>query len=205
MSGERILETPISEEEVRRLAAGDMVFLRGEVIVMKTAGYARSLDLAGRAESLPVDFRGAAVYHCFTALEETETDFETRYLGPTLSFRYSELAPRMIEELGVRVFIGKMGAPMDDRSLDAMAAHGCVHLGQIGGVTAYNSRQLQGPLQVFWPDLTGGERCMVYRTEGMGPLVVSMDTAGGSLFARVNEAKRRAAQDILDRKGRWKG
>jgi tartrate/fumarate subfamily iron-sulfur-dependent hydro-lyase beta chain len=197
VSKEYVLETPISEEAVRRLAAGDMVFLRGEVIAMKTAGYARALGWVAEGKTLPADFEGAAIYHCFTALDERGGGFKTHYLGPTLSYRYSELASRMIRELGVRAFIGKMGAPMDEGCLEAMTSHGCVHLGQIGGVTAYNSQQLEGPIRLFWPDLVLGERCLVYRTEAMGPLVVSMDTRGGNHFARVNEDKHRAVDQAL--------
>ncbi|MFH1955242.1 MAG: fumarate hydratase C-terminal domain-containing protein [Pseudomonadota bacterium] len=196
MSREQILETPLSSEEIRRLSVGDMVYLRGEIIMMKTPGYARALDLASRGENMPVAFNGAAIYHGFTALKEEEGGLRTHYLGPTLSYRYSELAPRMISELGVKAFIGKMGASMSDETLTAMKEYTCIHLGQIGGVTAYNSHQLEGPIKAFWTDILG-ERCLLYRANSMGPLIVSMDSRGQSLFVQVEQQKRVAIRQIL--------
>jgi tartrate dehydratase beta subunit/fumarate hydratase class I family protein len=102
MNMKRVLETPLSVGEVRDLIIGDMIYLTGEVIMMKTPGYARALSMASRGEILPVEFLGAAVYHGFVALKKKEKGFETHYIGPTLSYRSSQLAPRMIAELGVR-------------------------------------------------------------------------------------------------------
>jgi tartrate/fumarate subfamily iron-sulfur-dependent hydro-lyase beta chain len=186
-----ILETPLTSEDISRLSVGDLVYLKGHIIMMKTPGYARALDCASRGEKMPVPFNGAAIYHGFAALDEEGENIRTHYLGPTLSYRYSDLAPRMISELGVKAFIGKMGAPMSEETLESMKRDCCIHLAQIGGVTAYNSGQLEGPVKRFWTDIAG-ESCMIYKAKKMGPLAVSMDTRGESLFSRVEALKRSA-------------
>jgi fumarate hydratase subunit beta len=200
MSWQRVFETPLSADEIRKLSVGDMIYLRGEIVMMKTPGYARALEMASKGEALPVEFSGAVIYHGFVALEKKEDGFKTHYLGPTLSHRSSELAPRMIAELGVRAFIGKMGAAMSDETQKAMEKYGCIHLCQVGGVTAYASSQLEGPIKVFWTDIIG-EKCLVYRANDMGPLVVSMDAKGGNLFARIEQQKRFAIERILAKTG----
>ncbi len=196
MSLKNILKTPLSSQDVRELTVGEMVYLSGEVIAMKTPGYARALDMASKGMSLPVDFEGAAIYHSFSALEETEKGMNLLYIGGTLSFRSNALAPKMIEELGVRAFIGKMGAPMSDEALRDMEKYGCVHLAQTGGVPAYNSSQIEGPIKIFWKDIVD-EKCMIYRVHNMGPLIVSMDSRGGNFFQNIEHQKRISIENIL--------
>jgi tartrate dehydratase beta subunit/fumarate hydratase class I family protein len=85
---------------------------------------------------------------------------------------------------------------MSRETLAAMEKHGCVYLGQVGGVTAYTSPQMEGPIKVLWPDMIE-DKCLVYRARKMGPLVVAMDTKGGNLFEKVEEEKRQAIKVIL--------
>lgn len=191
----RLLTTPLSLDDVRALSIGDMVYLRGEIIMMKSLGYARALDLASKGETMPVDFYGAAIYHAFVAMKKNGV-YKTHYIGPTLSYRTDNLASQMIRQLGVRAFIGKMGASMSEKTLKAMQECGCVHLAQIGGVTVYNTSQLQGPVNVFWADLVE-EKCLVYRAHKMGPLVVSMDSKGGDFFKQIDKEKNLAVEQIL--------
>ena len=64
MSATHELQLPLTEAAVRSLALGDMVYLSGDIVI--TAGlptHQRILEHIDGGKPLPIDLRGAALFH----------------------------------------------------------------------------------------------------------------------------------------------
>jgi L(+)-tartrate dehydratase beta subunit len=97
----------------------------------------------------------------------------------------------------VRIVIGKGG--LAQGSLDAFSELGGVYLAVIGGAAALETTWVEAIEDVDLDDLNP-ESLWKFRVRGFGPLLVSMDSHGGSLYTQVNQsarAKRAAALAAL--------
>ncbi len=99
---------------------------------------------------------------------------------------------------GVRLIIGKGG--MGERTLDAFREIGGAYLAVVGGAAALETTWIEAVEDVDMDDLNP-ESLWRFRIKGFGPLLVAMDSHGGSLFAKVAQdvAARRAA--VLEKIG----
>jgi len=72
-----------------------------------------------------------------------------------------------------------------------MRRHGCVYLAFTGGAGVLAASKMR-VLQVYWEDLGLAEAVWHLSVENFGPLVVSIDANGESLYEKVlEEAKKR--------------
>ncbi len=60
---EHRLSTPLTDEDIEQLRAGDVVFLSGTIYSSRDAAHKRLFDLLDKGEDLPFDLRGAAIYY----------------------------------------------------------------------------------------------------------------------------------------------
>ena len=98
---EHHLHTPLSEADVQKLVAGDVVFLSGPLFTARDKAHA----LMRRVGS-PVSLEGAALYHCGPLI----LDNRVLSAGPTTSGRMARYTDEILG-LGVRAIIGKGGLP----------------------------------------------------------------------------------------------
>ena len=93
---------------------------------------------------------------------------------------------------GVRIIIGKGG--MGPATLDAFREFGGAYLAVVGGAAALQTTWIEAIEDVDFEELNP-ECLWKFRIKGFGPLLVTMDSHGGSLHAQVNAeaAARRAA------------
>lgn len=120
--------------------------------------------------------------------------------GPTTSFRMESLEPRFLDLFGVKVIIGKGG--MGPRTLEALRKHTVVYAAFTGGAGALAARGLGRVKGVHYLDELGmAEAVWVFEAREFGPLVVSMDSHGGSLYEGVNRTTGENLRDILKERG----
>ena len=62
------LTTPLSEEDVLKLRAGDKVLITGEVYTARDAAHKRLIEMMERGEPLPFEPKGAVIYYVGAAL-----------------------------------------------------------------------------------------------------------------------------------------
>ena len=96
------LHTPLSDADVEKLVAGDVVFLSGPLFTARDKAHA----LIRRA-GCPVSLEGAALYHCGPLI----LDNRVLSAGPTTSGRMARYTDEILC-LGVRAIIGKGGLPL---------------------------------------------------------------------------------------------
>ena len=101
----------------------------------------------------------------------------------------------MISRYGVRAVVGKGGMGPDTQQ--ALKEHGAVYLHAVGGAAALMAGRVEEVLAVHKLEEFGvPEAIWVVRVADM-PLVVTMDSQGGSLHAEMEEESARALRRLL--------
>ncbi|MEE8403735.1 MAG: FumA C-terminus/TtdB family hydratase beta subunit [Candidatus Hydrothermarchaeaceae archaeon] len=169
-----LLEVPVKGEIT--LKVRDIVYLTGEIITARDRAHRMLVE---EGATLPVDFN--TIYHCGPLVKKTN-GFEVISAGPTTSSRMERYTKAMVGRFGTRIFIGKGG--MGEESQRIFKENGCVYLAFTGGAGALAARCIKEVKGVHWEDLGMPEAVWRFRVENFGPLVVAMDSRGGSLYKR---------------------
>jgi L(+)-tartrate dehydratase beta subunit len=104
----------------------------------------------------------------------------------------------MMEQHGVRLIVGKGG--LAKGSLEAFRDLGGAYLAIIGGTAALETTWVEAIEDVDLDDLNP-ESLWKFRVKGFGPLLVAMDTHGGSLYDAVNAEARSRRENTLAKLG----
>ena len=213
MSATHELQLPLTEAAVRSLALGDMVYLSGDIVI--TAGlptHQRILEHIDGGKPLPIDLRGAALFHLGSYSRDTrgrEEDqakrgedkgakrggFEVLYMNPTTSTRFNPYMPKFIRTFGLRAVGGKGG--LDAECARAMKETGCVYLSFLGGGATLHSQAIKEVVSVAWDDFIAHYRLVTLRVEMLGPLTVAIDAHGNSLYDELRTAAQARLPEIL--------
>jgi L(+)-tartrate dehydratase beta subunit len=100
--------------------------------------------------------------------------------------------------LGVRLVIGKGG--LGAGSLEAFSDLGGAYLAIIGGTAALETTWVEAIEDVDLDDLNP-ESLWKFRVKGFGPLLVAMDSHGGSLYDEVDRKARARRENTLAKLG----
>jgi L(+)-tartrate dehydratase beta subunit len=130
----------------------------------------------------PLDLKGTAVFHAGPIVREIEKErYELVSIGPTSSIRMEKWAAAFLEKTRVKMMIGKGG--MGAGTVAGCQRHGAVHCVYPGGCAVLGAEQIEKIEKVFWPELGMAECIWVLTAREFGPLIVSIDAQGNSLFA----------------------
>lgn len=193
------LTTPLSEDAVRDLKIGDVVYLNGEIFTARDEAHIRALEYLNEGKELPLKLNDAAIFHCGPIMQKKGDEWQLIAAGPTTSSRMNSLEPELIEKFGVRAIIGKGG--MSKPTSDAMKKFGCVYLAITGGAALLAAKGIKGVKTVHWLDLGMPEALWVLESEGFGPLIVAMDAHGNSLYDRVENDMKKKIPDVRQKLG----
>ena len=181
------LSTPIREEEIKRLQVGDVVYLTGEIYTARDKAHQRIIEYESTdAEAeMPIP-KGAVLYHCGPLVrKKSDGNWEIIAAGPTTSSRMEVTTPAIIEKLRIHAIIGKGGMGISTRA--AMQRYGCVYFAMTGGAAVLAATCIKKVKAVYWTDLGMAEAVWHLLVKDFGPLVVSMDTSGKSLYEEITE------------------
>lgn len=179
------LKTPLSEGDIKKLKVGDIVYLDGTIYTGRDEAHMRALEYLEEKKDIPVDFSGAALFHCGPIVQKENGNWGLVAAGPTTSSRMNSLEPEFIEKLGVRIIIGKGGMSSD--TVEAMKEFGCVYLAMTGGAAILAASGVKKVEGVFWLDLGMPEALWIFEGENFGPLTVGIDSHGNSLYEEVQK------------------
>lgn len=192
------LRTPVSEGEIRRLRANDIVYLSGVVVTARDQAHKRAIEYAREGRPLPVNLEGLAIFHCGPLVKREGDRWVVISAGPTTSTRMDPLEGEFIKNFKVRIIIGKGG--MGEGTTEVMAKYGAVYCAFPGGAGVLAAKAIKNVRGVEWLDLGVPEALWIFDVEGLGPLFVAIDSHGRNIFMevakRVEENKRRAYRQI---------
>lgn len=172
---EHYLTTPVTEDDLRSLHAGDTVFLSGIVYTSRDAAHKRLCELLAAGGSAPYELSGSAVYYVGPTPERPGEAIGSA--GPTTSGRMDSYSP-MLLDLGQKIMIGK-GA-RNAAVKEAIVRNGAVYLGAVGGAGAVMADSVKASRIICWEDL-GCEAVRELKVENL-PLTVIIDTQGADLY-----------------------
>jgi L(+)-tartrate dehydratase beta subunit len=196
-----VLATPVTEAQVRALRVNDTVTLEGALFGVRDANLIALFD-KGRTTRL--DLRGHAALHTAPNVRkvgpsaEHPTGYAPLCVGTTTSARMERFTRPLMEQHGVRLVVGKGG--LGPGSLAAFRELGGAYLAVIGGTAALETTWVEAIEDVDLDDLHP-ESLWKFRVRGFGPLLVAMDSAGGSLYAEVDAQARGRREGALARLG----
>ena len=196
-----VLVPPVTEAQVRLLQVDDTVTIEGTLFGIRDANQIALFD-QGRATRF--DLRGHAAMHTAPNVRKVApspqhpTGYAPLCVGTTTSARMERFTRPLLEQQGVRLVIGKGG--LGAASLEAFRELGGAYLAVIGGTAALETTWVEAIEDVDLDDLHP-ESLWRFRVRGFGPLLVAMDSHGGSLYARVEAKSRGLREAVLSRLG----
>jgi L(+)-tartrate dehydratase beta subunit len=196
-----VLTPPLSDAQVRALRVNDTVTLEGTLFGIRDANQIALFD-HGRATRF--DMRGHAAIHTAPNVKkvapsaEHPTGYAPVCVGTTTSARMERFTEPLMERQGVRLIVGKGG--LGAGSVAAFARHGGAYLAIIGGTAALETTWVEAIEDVDLDDLNP-ESLWKFRVRAFGPLLVAMDSHGGSLYQSVDSKARARRANALARLG----
>lgn len=186
---------PVDEAQVRKLKVGDTVTLAGSLFGIRDATQIHMFD---RGRTTRFDMKGHAVIHTapnvrkVPASNECPVGYQPVCIGTTTSDRMERFSKPLMAQYGVRLIIGKGG--LREASQEAFREIGGAYLAIIGGTAALETTWIERILDVDLDDLNP-ESLWHFQVKGFGPLLVAMDSHGGSIYDKVRATaqNRRAA------------
>jgi L(+)-tartrate dehydratase beta subunit len=191
------LVPPLTESGARALRVGDTVTINGTLYGIRDATQIHMFDRGRRTR---FDLRGHAVLHTAPNVRKVERSpehpagYAPVCVGTTTSARMERFTRALMQDYGVRLIIGKGG--FGQPSLDAFRELGGAYLAVVGGAAALETTWIEAIEDVDLDDLNP-ESLWRFRVKGFGPLLVGMDSHGGSLYRDVLSAARAKRDAVL--------
>lgn len=169
------ITTPLDEETIAGLRAGDQVLLTGVVYTARDAAHKRLIALIKEGKELPIDLRGQVIYYVGPAPAKPGDPIGSA--GPTTSMRMDPYAPMLMEH-GMKGMIGKGMRSREVR--DAMVRHRAVYFAAVGGAAALVAKRIKSAEVVAYEEL-GPEAIRKLYVDDL-PLFVIDDIHGADLY-----------------------
>ncbi|NDL68098.1 Fe-S-containing hydro-lyase [Anaerotalea alkaliphila] len=169
------LETPLTEEAVGMLKAGDKVLLTGVVYTGRDAAHKKMVEQLERGESLPFDLHGNILY--YVGPTPAKPGQVIGSAGPTTSYRMDAYAPVLMDR-GLKGMIGK-----GDRNravVESMIKNQVVYFGAVGGAAALIASAIEEAEVIAYEEL-GTEAVRKLKVRNF-PVTVVIDAQGGNLY-----------------------
>jgi fumarate hydratase subunit beta len=167
--------TPLTEQVIEQLHAGDKVTITGTIYVGRDAAHKRLVAALDAGEPLPFDPEGQIIYYMGPAPAKPGDPIGSA--GPTTSGRMDPYAPRMMEA-GLKGMIGKGNRSAPVR--EAMQKYKAIYMGATGGAGALIAKSVKSAEVVAYEDL-GAEALRRLEVEDF-PVVVVNDIYGGDAY-----------------------
>ena len=191
------LPTPASESDIRRLKINDTVTLQNTLFGIRDATQIHMFDHDRKTK---FDLTGHAVIHTAPNVRKVaiSSEFPAGYepicIGTTTSDRMERFTRPLMTQNGVRMIVGKGG--MREGSLEVFSELGGVYLAIIGGTAALETTWIEQIEDVDMDDLNP-ESLWRFKIHDFGPLLVAMDSHGGSIYQEVKSDVARNKVDVL--------
>jgi fumarate hydratase class I len=201
------VELPMSESVARSLKVGDPLNLNGIMVTGRDAVHKWLVDTFIKQSRQPQEndlevyqaivplLRDGVIYHCGPVVSGLETgDYRFVAAGPTTSSREEPYQGDVMRHLSVRGVIGKGG--MGPKTLAACQEVGGVYLHAIGGAASLIAQTVTKVLGVYKLDFGVPEAMWVIEVKHF-PVVVTMDSHGGSLHAEIEKQSKSVLDQLL--------
>ncbi len=171
----KYIETPLNEDVVITLKAGDRVMLSGFIYTARDAAHKKLYALLEKNEEPPFPLEGSVLF--YVGPTPAPPGKLIGSAGPTTSMRMDPYTPFMLEK-GIKGFIGKGARSPEVRQ--ALQEHKGIYFAATGGAGALLAQTIKEVEIIAYPEL-GPEAIRKLKVENM-PLLVIYDAFGGDLY-----------------------
>ena len=175
MSDVKRLSTPLNDEAVAGLKAGDNVLISGVIYTGRDAAHKKLADLIAAGQALPFDLRGQVIFYVGPTPARPGKPIGSA--GPTTSYRMDAYAPKL-HELGLKASIGKGSRSAEVK--EALKKNKAVYLPVTGAAAALVSQSIRRAEVVAYPEL-GPEAIQRLEVQDF-PAQVINDMYGGDIY-----------------------
>lgn len=173
---------PTSEDDIRRLKAGDEVLISGTIVTARDVAHKWMVEK--KPSYLKKILEGSFIYHCGPIVEKLAgVKYHVVSAGPTTSMREEPYQSEVIEMYGLRGIIGKGG--MGSKTLNALKKFGAVYAHATGGIAVALADAIKEVKDVYMLEEFGAPEAMWILEVKDFPAIISMDSHGNSLHDQV--------------------
>ena len=172
---EKYITTPLTDEKVANLQAGDYVYISGTVYTARDAAHKRIYESMLKGEQIPLELQNNIIYYLGPSPAREGQVIGSA--GPTTSSRMDKYTPLLLEH-GLKGMIGK--GKRSEEVIDAMNRNHAVYFAAIGGAGALLSKCIKKAEVIAYEDL-GTEAIRKLEIKDF-PVIVVMDCEGNNLY-----------------------
>ncbi|MDP4127871.1 MAG: Fe-S-containing hydro-lyase [Bacillota bacterium] len=169
------IETPLTQEKLKGLKAGDNVLISGVIYTGRDAAHKKMVEAMEGGLDLPFELKDQVIF--FVGPSPAKEGQVIGSAGPTTSGRMDAYSPTLIAN-GLTGMIGK--GLRSAEVIEAMKKHGAVYFGAIGGAGALIAKRIVSAEVIAYPEL-GTEAVRRLVVEDF-PVMVIIDHEGNNLY-----------------------
>ena len=172
---EKYITTPITEEVVSNLNAGDYVYITGTIYTARDAAHKRLYEALQQGKEIPIELKDNTLYYLGPSPAREGQVIGSA--GPTTSSRMDKYTPLLLEK-GIKAMIGK--GKRSTEVIDAMNHYHAVYFAAIGGAGALLSKCIKKAEVIAYEDL-GTEAIRKLEVENL-PVIVVIDDKKNNMY-----------------------
>ena len=169
------IQTPLTEEQSRKLKAGDMVLISGKIYSARDAANKVMTEALARGEELPIDWHDKIVYYLGPSPAKPGDPIGSA--GPTTSGRMDAYTPTMLDQ-GIKGMIGK--GSRKPEVIESMKKNGVTYFAAVGGAAALIAKSIKKYDVIAYADL--GPEALAELTVEDFPAIVVIDSEGNDFY-----------------------
>lgn len=169
------IRTPLTEEQSRKLKAGDSVLITGIIYSARDAAHKVMTEALSRGEKLPIDWHNQIVYYLGPTPAKPGDPIGSA--GPTTSGRMDAYTPTMLDQ-GIKGMIGK--GSRKPEVIESMKKNGVTYFAAVGGAAALIAKSVKKYEVIAYPEL--GPEALAALTVEDFPAIVVIDSEGNNFY-----------------------
>lgn len=177
------LKAPLTDEDVKQLKIGDIVYISGEAFTCRSRLQKYIFD---EGNVLPFSTEGRNVLiHNGPIIVKEDGKWRLVSFMPTSSIRFEKWGAKSVDEWNLKMIVGK--TTMGEKTAKMMKEKKCVHVSpqSVSPNLWIDSIEVQ---DVYLYDELGRiEAAWFFKLDDIGPFIVDIDTEGNNYFDRLDE------------------
>jgi len=171
------ITTPLTDDVVSTLTAGDFVYVTGTIYTARDAAHARLYAALQEEKEIPFELKNNIIYYLGPTPAKPGQVIGSA--GPTTSSRMDKYTPLLLNN-GLKGMIGK--GKRSKEVIQAMKENNAVYFAAIGGAGALLSKCIIKSTVIAYDDL-GTEAIRKLEVEKL-PVIVVIDQNGNNMYER---------------------
>lgn len=187
---DKFIKTPLTNEIVQSLQAGDYVYITGIIYTARDAAHKRMYESLKDGKALPFDLKNNIIYYLGPTPEREGQVIGSA--GPTTSSRMDKYTPVLLEK-GMKGMIGK--GKRSNEVINSIQKNNAIYFAAVGGAGALLSKRIKSSKIIAYEDL-GTEAIRELYVEDF-PVIVVIDTMGNNLYEIVMKKNWQKSSPLL--------